>query len=36
MDGIGEDVGEVGIAGGGGEAAVGWPGEQVEAEWEGV
>jgi hypothetical protein len=29
--GIGEDVGEVGVAGGGGEAAVGWPGEEVEA-----
>ena len=35
MGGIGEDVGEVGVAGGG-EAAVGWPGEEVETEWEGV
>lgn len=37
MSGIGEDVGEVGVAGGGGgEAAAGWPGEEVETEWEEV
>jgi hypothetical protein len=30
MGGIGEDVGEVDVAGGGGEAAAGWPGEEVE------
>jgi hypothetical protein len=31
MGGVGEDVVEV--AGGGGEAAAGWPGEEVETEW---
>jgi hypothetical protein len=36
MSGIGEDVGEVGVAGGGGEAAVGWPRKEVETEWEEV
>lgn len=35
MGGAGEDVGEVNVAGGG-EAAVGWPGEEVDAEWEEV
>jgi hypothetical protein len=36
MGGIGEDVGEVGAAGDRGEAAAGWPGEEVETEWEEV
>ena len=36
IGGIGEDVGEADVAGGGGEAAAGWSGEEVETEWEEV